>query len=108
MPSKHGARVNSFYHSKEWRRVREYVLARDKRLCVFCGMPGDTVDHIIELNDKNVDNPLIALNPDNLRTLCRTCHEHRHFMKDDGGLRDGVTVDEAGNVVINADRFDKD
>ena len=106
MPSKHGQRVNKFYHSKEWKKVRALVLARDHYLCVFCGKPGDTVDHIFELDDKNVDNPFISLNPDNLRTLCRTCHEHRHFMKDQGGLQDGVSVDEFGNVTINSDLFD--
>lgn len=106
MPSKHGAKVNRFYHSKEWKRVRELVLARDHYICVFCGAPGDTVDHIVELDEKNVDNPFISLNPDNLRTLCRTCHEHRHFMSDPGGLADGVSVDENGNVSIKSELFD--
>ncbi len=106
MPSKHGPKVNTFYHSKQWKKVRAQVLARDKYLCVFCGKPGDTVDHIVELDEKNVDNPFIAIGLGNLRTLCRTCHERRHFMKDQGGLQDGVTIDEFGNVSINADVFD--
>ncbi len=86
--------------------MRALVLARDKYICVFCGKPGDTVDHIVELDETNVDNAFISLNPSNLRTLCRTCHERRHFMTDDGGLQDGVTIDADGNVSINAGVYD--
>ncbi len=107
MPSAQGPKVLRFYKKRAWAKVRELVLARDHCLCVFCGAPGDTVDHIVELNEFNVDDPFISLNPDNLRTLCRTCHERRHFMKDDGGLRDGVTIDESGNVSINSEQFDQ-
>lgn len=66
--------------------MRQYVLVRDMGLCQFCKakgiwMPGNEVDHIIELTRKNKDDPSVAYNPDNCRTLCHTCHNRRHDRK---------------------------
>ena len=58
------------YGTAAWRRVREAVKARDGE-CMACGALDDlTVDHIIPAT---VD-PSLALELDNLRTLCRRCH----------------------------------
>lgn len=37
--------------------------------------------HIIELNEENIDDVSITLNPDNIEIICHTCHnkEHRRF-----------------------------
>lgn len=68
-------RARKFYNSAEWRTVREKVLERDNHECQWCKeqgkvtLKGDAileVDHIKEL-DKH---PELALDVDNLRTLC--------------------------------------
>ena len=82
----HGLR--DFYKSEEWTKLREVVLGermlRDGELiCERCGKslvhPYDAIlHHKIELNDRNVFDPAIALNPDNLMTVCHWCHDAIH------------------------------
>lgn len=67
-----------FYNSKEWKRVRAYVIARDKGLCVEClknkkFTKFDVVDHITPLL---VDWSL-ALSPSNLDCKCHSCHNKK-------------------------------
>ena len=73
----------AFYSSSEWRRLREEVLRRDHWECQWCKLEGkvvtnaDTileVDHIKELEYY----PELALDIDNMRTLCKECHNKRH------------------------------
>lgn len=82
-----------FYDSKEWRNLRKKVLERDNYECQECKRNGyvsiDTyeysesakrkkiklvVDHIKELEHY----PELALDIDNLETLCVTCHNVKH------------------------------
>lgn len=72
-----------FYGSSEWRAFRESILERDNYECQWCKEQGRVtskynsileVDHIEELKDR----PDLALDPDNLRTLCKDCHNKRH------------------------------
>ena len=67
-----------FYQSKEWRKVREYVLMRDNYLCCDCGHPATEVHHIIHLTPENIWDVNISLNDANLVSLCRECHFERH------------------------------
>ncbi|SJZ89574.1 HNH endonuclease [Pilibacter termitis] len=76
-------KTNPFYLSKEWRKIRKEVLVRDHYECVWCRKRGEVttlasatleVDHIKELKDY----PELALDKDNLRTLCKKCHNERH------------------------------
>ena len=68
----------AFYKSKQWQDVRQYVLLRDFNLCVRCGNAAEEVHHIIRLTPKNIKDPLVALNPDNLVSLCHDCHAAEH------------------------------
>ena len=68
----------AFYKSKQWQDVRQYVLLRDFNLCVRCGNAAEEVHHIIRLTPKNIRDPLVALNPDNLESLCHDCHAAEH------------------------------
>ena len=70
--------ARSFYDSSEWRDVRAYVLMRDAYLCRHCGAPATEVHHIIHLSPANIYDPAIALNPDNLVSLCKECHFAQH------------------------------
>lgn len=72
---------NKFYRSKEWRELREKILADSHYECLWCSQKGLSsqgktleVDHIKELKDY----PELALEPSNLRVLCRQCHNERH------------------------------
>lgn len=57
-----------------WKAARADCLARDGHACVECGAEDRLeADHIIEL----ATAPELAFDVDNLRTLCRPCHERR-------------------------------
>lgn len=72
-----------FYGSSEWKHLRASIIERDNHECQFCKAEGKLttefdsileVDHIEELKDR----PDLALEPSNLRTLCKDCHNKRH------------------------------
>lgn len=72
-----------FYGSTKWRNLRLAILERDHYECQWCKAEGRLttqydsileVDHIKELET----NPELAIDPDNLRTLCKDCHNKRH------------------------------
>ncbi len=71
--------AKSFYNSKEWARVRAYVLMRDHYKCTRCGKSGDLeVHHIEHLTPANINDAAVTLNDGNLTTLCRDCHFKEH------------------------------
>lgn len=76
---------NPFYHTAAWKRARAAALARDHGMCCDCmdrfragyGIRphrADMVHHIIPLEER----PDLALNLDNLRSLCNKCHNENH------------------------------
>lgn len=71
---------DQFYHSVSWRALRQKALERDHYECIWCKAKGKVVtdnlevDHIKELKD----DPEGALDLENLRTLCKDCHNERH------------------------------
>ena len=70
--------AKAFYNSKAWKQVRDAVLKRDLYLCVNCGQPAEEVHHKIHLSPTNINDSHIALNCDNLVSLCRACHFDIH------------------------------
>lgn len=92
--------AKGFYRTKAWQSVRNFVMSRDGRLCQDCLAKGkitaaEEVHHIIELTPDNINDPSVALNPDNLVSLCRECHKLRH-----GAHERRYTVDEFGRVKL--------
>ena len=92
-----------FYKGRAWQRVREYAISRDKYLCQDCLKKGiykpvSEVHHIKPLTPENINDPTIALNPENLVSLCKECHERRHH-----GTGKRYKVDDFGNVTILGD-----
>ena len=82
-----------FYDSGSWKRLRKHIRNRDNNECQECKRQGkvfiDTnqysekakrkkiqliVDHIKELEDY----PELALDEENLETLCVYCHNKKH------------------------------
>lgn len=68
-----------FYNSKEWKALRDYVMAISSYLCANCSVPGvnpviaDVVDHIIPVL---VDWSL-RLDIKNCQPLCHDCHNKK-------------------------------
>lgn len=67
-----------FYNSRQWQQVRDYILKRDKYLCVQCGNPAEEVHHKTKLTPQNITDPMISIHEDNLVSLCRDCHFKEH------------------------------
>ncbi|MBO0961454.1 HNH endonuclease [Neobacillus sp. MM2021_6] len=82
-----------FYDSPDWKQTREEIKQRDNYECQECKRQGKVfidsyeysegakrkkiklvVDHIKELED----HPELALDKDNLETLCVRCHNIKH------------------------------
>lgn len=82
------AERHTFYKSKEWASIRKEVLKRDNYECQECKRQGKVftdyhepdkhkrldVDHIKDLEH----HPELALDIDNLTTLCVKCHNKKH------------------------------
>lgn len=74
----------NFYQSREWKQVRQFVIARDDNCDL--GIPGydiygqSTIHHIIPMTPEDIEegNPLI-LDPDNLITTTHDTHNAIHF-----------------------------
>lgn len=69
----------AFYKSSVWQKCRAYILSRDDYLCQEClvtvgPVPADTVHHIIHLKDDWEKR----LDPDNLISVCASCHNKLH------------------------------
>lgn len=74
-----------FYHSVAWKRVRALAMQRDHGMCQDCmdrlragyGIKpnrAQMVHHIIPLEER----PDLALDLNNLRSLCNECHNRQH------------------------------
>lgn len=75
----HMKQAKAFYKSAAWLKCREYVLSRDNHLCQQCLKKkklttANTVHHIKPLEEA----PELALEPDNLESICPSCHNKEH------------------------------
>jgi hypothetical protein len=58
--------------SRDYKRVRLQVLARDGHVCYYCGQDATTVDHVIPIA-KGGD----PINMDNMVAACRRCNSSK-------------------------------
>ena len=92
--------LKNFYKSKEWENFRKVIIAErtDKEdglvHCEHCGKPilgkyDLIIHHIEELNDANVNDVFVSLNPKNVACVCFRCHNqlHRRFGFGNGGYK---------------------
>ena len=64
-----------FYATAAWQRLRGAALLRDHYLCCRCKKrPANTVHHIKPRDEY----PELALDLDNLESLCARCHNQEH------------------------------
>lgn len=94
--------AKGFYKSRAWQRCRAAFISEreaiDGGLCQHCGCKrGYIVDHIVEIEPDNINNPEITLNHDNLQYLCLECHNTKTFQKHKS-TRDGLCFDAEGNI----------
>lgn len=71
------SKFHKFYTSKVWKQTREEIVLKQGLHCNLCKkiIKGYcNVDHIIPLDETNIDNPEISLSADNLQLLCIHCH----------------------------------
>lgn len=90
------AKLERFYRSDEWHLARAIKICNANGICEKCGAVGKEVHHKIHLTIKNVDDPMISLNQDNLILLCTDCHnkEHHRF-----GKFTEYSFDSDGNMI---------
>ena len=75
--------TETFYWSKQWQKVRDLCKKRAGGLCERCLAEGKitpavVAHHKIPITKKNVNDPSITLNLDNLQALCWDCHAAVH------------------------------
>ena len=80
--------LSTFYQSKEWRKLldvikTERVNSEGFIICEHCGKPivkaYDIIGHHkIELNNENVNDAMISLNPENVALVHHSCHNRIH------------------------------
>lgn len=92
--------ARGFYNGTAWQAIRQTAISRDKYLCQDClakgrYTPAEEVHHIQELTPENILDPEVALNLENLVSLCRECHRQRHT-----GRETRYKVDELGRVTF--------
>lgn len=94
--------ARKFYRSTAWLKCREAVFKRDFGLCVKCGAAGEEVHHKEHITPKNINNPNITLNANNLETLCKDCHHKAHGRNqftEHNEVEEGLMFDSSGNLV---------
>lgn len=78
-------RLDKFYKSKKWKHKREIILRRDCYQCQDCKRYGRKRQAITVHHIKHLDEfPELALNNNNLISLCADCHNKRHPEKGGG------------------------
>ena len=88
--------LHNFYKSKNWKLAREIKILDQNGLCERCGETGVEIHHKVRLTMDNVNDAQISVNQDNLKLLCRECHnkEHNRFSSKQ-------QFDEEGNLIKN-------
>lgn len=98
-----------FYKSREWRRCREsYIAGRkaiDGGMCEICHERlGYYVHHKVLLTPSNITDPMISLNHELLKYVCKPCHDREdgHFL--DRGSREPkrFVFDADGNPILKS------
>ena len=88
--------IQRFYRSDTWKIARAIKIANACGVCEECGAIGTEVHHIIHLTPKNVTDPSVATNQENLKLLCNECHNKAHGRFE--GRRE-YYFDDEGNLI---------
>lgn len=90
-----------FYNTAAWAKCRAAYIQSVFGICERCGKiaPHGIVHHKTPITDLNEDDPNVTLSFGNLEFLCLECHNREHFGSGETGVRDGLTFDDAGQLV---------
>lgn len=109
MTKEHKPYAKKFYDSKAWRECRQaYIESLPVPfMCEVCldrygeYNAGKILDHIIEINMDNINDPDITLNWDNLQFLCQLHHNQKTH--GENGITDaipeGTMFNENGQLI---------
>lgn len=75
--------ARKFYMSWPWIKCSRAYRKEKGGICERCAkkgliVPGMEVHHKIKLTPENINDPMVALNWDNLELLCKDCHLMEH------------------------------
>lgn len=92
--------AKAFYNSSAWIKCKNSYIKSVYGLCERCGEPGHIVHHKEHLTPKNINDPNITLNHNNLEYLCLECHneEHKRFKKK-SPVRKGFRFNKKGELI---------
>ena len=103
--------AQQFYHSDAWHKCRNaYKQKRmliDGGLCEECRLnQGYIVHHKIYITEKNINEPSITLNEDNLMYVCKECHDSYdgHGVHGRKGKASKVIFDEHGMPIARKNK----
>lgn len=89
--------AKAFYHSKKWKDTQAAYMMSQNYICERCGETAHIVHHIKYINPKNINNPNITLDWNNLEALCIVCHNLEH--KSCGVCNNDVMFTKDGDVI---------
>lgn len=68
-------------------------------MCQVChSAKGDIAHHIEWVTSKNINDPNIVWNIDNLQCVCKLCHHKIHFGENEA-VNSGLVFDAEGNLI---------
>jgi len=87
--------ARTFYASAAWNRCRDAFYNSKYGLCEDCGAPGEIVHHKDPITHSDIkSNPAKCYGWDNLKLVCRVCHELHHSQ-----YRGGLWFDANGDLI---------
>ena len=101
--------ASRFYKSQRWRDTREGYLSSVNHLCEKClemgrYTPAVIVHHKVYISERNINDPNITLNWNNLEAVCRGCHavihENTYKERDNAKNKKRYFVEKNGYVKI--------
>ena len=104
--------ANQFYKSAMWQKTRSAYISYKRGLCERClenGIvrAGVEVHHITPLTQKNINDPNITLNWNNLMLLCIPCHDEIHRRKSGAKKHKRYKVASDGKIIPDTYRDGK-
>lgn len=98
MPAIH-KKIENFYHSTKWQKVRKLKIQKEHGICERCGKVGNEVHHIKYLTLTNIEDQEITLGLDNLELLCKNCHNVEHNRYTSPQISRGIAFDSRGDMI---------
>lgn len=73
--------AKAFYKGRQWKKVSSLYMSQRHYICERCGGVGTICHHRKHITPRNINDPAITLDMDNLECLCQECHNQEHSAK---------------------------